>query len=164
MAHFLNEPHLSAPMQPCLRTLEAHLLLQSKNIEAWFCEEWKKTPAPVYGSIDLRNAGFKLAPIDMNLFPAGFNNLNPNFLSYAIAAAKKNILQQMPTVKRILVLPENHTRNLFYWENIKTLRNILENAGFEVRLGSLLIDIHAPQEITLLSGEKIIVEPLLRQE
>src|SRR3989338_7104943 len=103
MAHFLNEPHLSAPMQPCLRTLEAHLLLQSKNIEAWFCEEWKKTPAPVYGSIDLRNAGFKLAPIDMNLFPAGFNNLNPAFLSASVQAAEKVIKQRVPGARRILV-------------------------------------------------------------
>jgi len=157
-------PQLNSTIIEPVHLLEQHLLTQCREIDAWFQTEWRKTPPPVYGSVDLRNAGFKLAPIDMNLFPAGFNNLNPNFLSYAIAAAKKNILQQMPTVKRILVLPENHTRNLFYWENIKTLRNILENAGFEVRLGSLLIDIHAPQEITLLSGEKIIVEPLLRQE
>jgi glutamate--cysteine ligase len=28
-------------------------------------------------SVDLRNAGFKLAPVDTNLFPGGFNNLNP---------------------------------------------------------------------------------------
>ena len=32
---------------------------------------------PFYASVDLRNAGFKLAPVDTNLFPGGFNNLNP---------------------------------------------------------------------------------------
>ena len=30
-------------------------------------------------SVDLRNSGFKLAPVDTNLFPGGFNNLNPGF-------------------------------------------------------------------------------------
>ena len=32
-------------------------------------------------------AGFKLAPVDMNLFPAGFNNLNPAFLPLSVEAA-----------------------------------------------------------------------------
>lgn len=164
MAHFLNEPHLSAPMQPCLRTLEAHLLSQSKSIEAWFCEEWKKTPAPVYGSIDLRNAGFKLAPIDMNLFPAGFNNLNPDFLSIAIAAAKRSIQRILPTAKKIMIIPENHTRNLFYFNNLFALQNILKNAGFEVRIASLLEDIQAPTVIDLSEGRQVILEPIIRHD
>ncbi|MGT2492998.1 glutamate--cysteine ligase [Cupriavidus basilensis] len=37
--------------------------------------EWQEHTPPFYCSVDLRNAGFKLAPVDTNLFPGGFNNL-----------------------------------------------------------------------------------------
>lgn len=152
---------ISAPLQPCLHALEAHLLTQCQAIEAWFEAEWQKTPAPVYGSVDLRNAGFKLAPIDMNLFPAGFNNLNPDFLPVAVAAAERAIHRIVPHAKNILVIPESHTRNLFYFENIATLKHILESAGFVVRLGGLMIEAK-PVEVTLPSSRTLTLEPLLR--
>ena len=155
-------PQLHTKNVEPVHLLEQHLLRQCQQIEAWFATEWQKTPPPVYGSVDLRNAGFKLAPVDMNLFPAGFNNLNPNFLSYVASVAKKNILNISPSIKQILIIPENHTRNLFYWENIKTLQTILETAGFSVRLGTLLKDL-APH-VTLSSGEKINIDVLMRKE
>src|SRR3990167_8006658 len=94
-------PQLNTANVEPVHLLEQHLLAQCKAVEEWFLSEWNKTHPPVYGSVDLRNAGFKLAPIDMNLFPAGFNNLNPNFLSVAIAAAKKNILAIQPSAKKL---------------------------------------------------------------
>ncbi len=30
---------------------------------------------PLYSSVDIRDAGFKIAVVDTNIFPAGFNNL-----------------------------------------------------------------------------------------
>ena len=79
----------------------------------------------------------KLAPIDMNLFPAGFNNLNPKFFALSVMQQQKIIQQIAPAAKNILIIPESHTRNLFYWANIKTLQSILESAGFQVRFGLL---------------------------
>ncbi|MEC8106203.1 MAG: glutamate--cysteine ligase, partial [Candidatus Thermoplasmatota archaeon] len=29
---------------------------------------------PIYGSVDIRDAGWKIAVVDANQFPAGFNN------------------------------------------------------------------------------------------
>lgn len=155
-------PKLNTVCIEPLHFLERRFLSQRKLIQDWFKTQWEQTPAPVYGSVDLRNAGFKLAPIDMNLFPAGFNNLNPNFFSLSVKAAQTILKKLVADHKRILVIPESHTRNLFYWENIKTLQKILENAGFEVRFGSIAEDIKAPLEIALASGEKIVVEPLVR--
>src|SRR3990167_7191738 len=155
-------PTLDTTCTEPLFFLKKHFLSHCKKIDSWFQNEWKKTPPPVYGSVDLRNAGFKLAPIDMNLFPAGFNNLNPNFLPLSIDAAKKIIIRIAPQTKRIMVIPESHTRNLFYWENIKTLQTILEDASFQVRFGVLMNDIKAPLDIALPSGGKITVEPLKR--
>jgi glutamate--cysteine ligase len=154
-------PHLTTVSTSPLYLLEKQLLSQQKNIEQWFESQWKLTPAPVYGSVDLRNAGFKLAPVDMNLFPAGFNNLNLDFLPLIIEAARLSILEMMPHAKRILLIPENHTRNLFYWENIKILLRILTDAGFIVKIGTLL-DI-APS-IQLMNGEHIPIETVIRRD
>ncbi|HTM63456.1 MAG TPA: glutamate--cysteine ligase [Gammaproteobacteria bacterium] len=157
-------PQLKSPLIEQLCELEKHLLDNCKNIQEWFDDQWQKTTPPVYGSVDLRNAGFKLAPIDMNLFPAGFNNLNPSFMSTTVAAAKEVIQQLQPEAKNILVIPESHTRNLFYWENVRILLNILEQAGFAARLGFLSPELKEPQEITLPSGAKVLIEPLRRDQ
>lgn len=118
-----------------LYKLEQHFLTHCQTIGEWFQHQWQLTPPPVYGSVDLRNAGFKLAPVDMNLFPAGFNNLNPNFLHLASLAAKEIIQTIAPDSKKVLIIPETHTRNLPYWNNIATLKTILEAADFSVRFG-----------------------------
>jgi len=133
-------------------SLEKIFFSQQNRIETWLQEQWRLSPAPVYGSVDLRNAGFKIAPIDMNLFPAGFNNLNPEFLDCSVEGAKKAILRAAPATKKILLIPENHTRNQFYWDNIAVLNKILSQAGFLTRMGSLLseeaekkADVHSVQ-------------------
>src|SRR5579864_1832837 len=104
-----------------LPLLETRLQEKQAEIQAWFEAEWRKTPPPIYGSVDLRNAGFKLAPVDMNLFPSGFNNLNPAFREDVIQAAKAAILEQRPQARVLGLIPESHTRNLFYWENVGAL-------------------------------------------
>lgn len=154
-------PQLNTNVANQLFFLERTFLDKCKQIEEWFAVQWQQTPPAIYGSVDLRNAGFKLAPIDMNLFPAGFNNLNPNFLSLSVDAARKAVQQVVPDAKKILVIPEGHTRNLHYWSNIKTLQTILEKAGFEVRFG--MLDEVAAQEIELSSGDKVVIAPLLRK-
>lgn len=157
-------PHLTTAMTGPLHLLEKQLLHKQHEIEEWFQTEWKKSPAPVYGSVDLRNAGFKLAPVDMNLFPAGFNNLNPAFMPLSVEAAKVAITRVVSSAKKILLIPENHTRNLYYWENIRGLLTILESAGFEIKIGSLLPDYDKPTEIDLPSGQKIILQTLAREK
>jgi glutamate--cysteine ligase len=158
-----NIPELKTPLIEPLSQLEKIFLDKCAAIEAWFAAEWLKTTPPVYGSVDLRNAGFKLAPIDMNLFPAGFNNLNPDFMALSIQAAQEVVNQLRPSTKNILVIPESHTRNLFYWANVHTLLSILAEAGFATRLGFLSPELTAPQEIELPSGIKVTIEPLRRE-
>ena len=157
-------PELNTTLTRPVHSLEKHFHVHCDAIKEWFHTQWKLTPPPVYGSVDLRNAGFKLAPIDMNLFPAGFNNLNPAFSSISVKAAKKAIHRLVPNAVRILIIPEGHTRNLFYWSNISTLKNILAEGGFEVHFGSLDETINAVQEIKLPSDEVLLVEPLIRKE
>ncbi len=156
-------PQLKTGLTEPLFELEKHFLDNCKVIEEWFGLQWQQTTPPVYGSVDLRNAGFKLAPIDMNLFPAGFNNLNPAFMPLSISSAREVVQQLLPGTKNILIIPESHTRNLFYWANVRILLNILEQAGFNTRLGFLSPELTAAQDIELPTGEKVTIEPLRRE-
>lgn len=155
-------PHLTTADPGPLRQLEKHILQNQISIEGWLRQQWRKTPPPPYASVDLRNACFKLAPVDTNLFSAGFNNLNPDFMPLCIQAAQAMIEQMQPGCLRILLIPENHTRNPFYFESLATLHDILTKAGFDVRIGSLLEDLTESKEITLESGRTLRLEPLQR--
>ncbi|QLH44018.1 MAG: glutamate--cysteine ligase [Coxiellaceae bacterium] len=156
-------PHLATALQGPLLELERQFLANQIAIEAWFREQWRRTPPPIYSSVDLRNAGFKISPVDTNLFPAGFNNLNPDFMPLCIQAMQSTIEQICPEVSQILLIPENHTRNMFYFESVAVLTEILVKAGFAVRIGSLLPDLTEPKEWSLPSGKKILLEPLVRK-
>jgi glutamate--cysteine ligase len=157
-------PHLTTALTGPLQEIETHLLDRQSRIEAWFRNQWRTTPAPFYGSVDLRNAGFKLAPVDTNLFPAGFNNLNRAFLPLCIQAVQSATERFCPDAVGILLIPESHTRNLFYLESLATLREIIAKAGYEVRIGSLLPDLKEPRDVELPSGRSVRLEPLIREE
>ena len=113
--------------------------------------------------MDLRNSGFKLAPVDTNLYPGGFNNLSAAFMPLAVQAATAAIAKICPEAKNLLLVPENHTRNKWYLENVATLAAILRQTGLEVRIGSLNPEITAPTELETATGRKLRVEPLKRQ-
>lgn len=155
-------PHLTTALSDPLHQIERHLVDHQVDIESWFRGQWRETPAPFYASVDLRNAGHKLAPVDTNLFPAGFNNLNPAFESLCIQAVQLAVEHLTHPVDKILLVPENHTRNIFYLENLVTLQQIIEKAGFEVRLASMMEDISEPQNIVLKSGKSVLLEPIQR--
>jgi len=157
-------PHLTTAQTGPLQEIEEHLLEHQAKIEKWFRSQWLSTPAPFYASVDLRNAGFKLAPVDTNLFPGGFNNLNPAFLPLCVQAIQAAAERICATACRILLIPESHTRNTFYLENVAALVFILEQAGFEVRLGSINPEISEPLLLDLPSGGSLKIEPVERRD
>ena len=161
--HLHAVPHLTTALTGPLQEIESHLLENQAQIEQWFREQWLDTPAPFYTSVDLRNAGFKLAPVDTNLFPAGFNNLNPAFEPLCTQAIQSAAERICPTACKVMLVPESHTRNTFYLENLLTLQKMLVMAGFQVRIGSLIPDLIAPKKIDLPSGQSIILEPVVRK-
>ena len=157
-------PHLATPLTKPLHLLEQNILAQQVNIECWLRQQWRSVAAPIYSSVDLRNSGFKVAPIDTNLFPAGFNNLNRDFMPLCVQAVQATLTKQFPQVESILLIPENHTRNTFYLENIATLNDILECAGFTVKLGSIATDIALPVELATASGRKIVLHAITKKD
>jgi glutamate--cysteine ligase len=158
--HLHAVPHLTTTLTGPLLQIESHLLSRQAEIEAWFRQQWLETPAPFYTSVDLRNSGFKLAPVDTNLFPAGFNNLNPAFMPLCVQAVQSVIERTCPKACQVMLVPENHTRNMFYLESLATLRDVIAKAGFEVRIGSLLPELTEPTQIELPSKRSIELEPI----
>jgi glutamate--cysteine ligase len=156
-------PHLETALKGPLLAIEQKLLSNKATIEAWFRCQFRATPAPFYASVDLRNAGFKLAPVDTNLFPAGFNNLHPDLRPLAIAAVQHCIERACPVTDGVLLIPENHTRNLYYLENLCTLAGLISDAGYDVRIGSLNPEIATPTAIELPSGRPLTLEPIVRE-
>jgi glutamate--cysteine ligase len=155
-------PHLVTALSGPLLDLERKILEATPAIERWFRLEWQEHTPPFYCSVDLRNAGFKLAPVDTNLFPGGFNNLPQEVLPLAVQAAMASIEKICPDAKNLLVIPELHTRNAFYLENVARLATIMRQAGLHVRFGTLDENIHGPVTIALADGQKIVLEPLER--
>ncbi len=155
-------PHLTTSLSGPLFDLEKKILDAMPAIERWFRNQWQEHTIPFYSSVDLRNAGFKLAPVDTNLFPGGFNNLNPDFLTLCVQATMSAVEKICPDVQRFLLIPENHTRNTFYLQNVAALHRILTRAGLAVRIGSLLPEINAPTVLDLPNGEKLTLEPVKR--
>ncbi len=91
---------------------------------------------PVYLSSDVRDAGYKTASVDTNAFPAGFNNLCPGDRSTAATTMREYLDRHHPDTRRVLLLPENHTRNPHYLHNVDHLSQILEEAGIDHTIGS----------------------------
>jgi glutamate--cysteine ligase len=155
-------PHLITALTGPINELEQRILESLPAIERWFRLEWMEHTPPFYTSVDVRNAGFKLAPVDTNLFPGGFNNLTVEMLPLAVQAAMAAIEKICPEAKNLLLIPERHTRNTFYLANVQRLMQIFHMAGLNVRLGTLDESIAKPTEIALPDGSTLNLEPLVR--
>ena len=155
-------PHLTTALSGPLMSLERTFLDRMPEIERWLRSKWQEHAVPFYASVDLRNAGFKLAPVDTNLFPGGFNNLNPSFVPLCVQAIQAAVERICPDARGVLLVPENHTRNTFYLQNVATLARILAQAGMRVRIGSLIPDLKEPLTVELPGEDSLLLEPLVR--
>tara|TARA_B100000767_G_C19744763_1_gene527924 strand:+ start:29 stop:1306 length:1278 start_codon:yes stop_codon:yes gene_type:complete len=156
-------PILKTDLSSELLDLENYIINHSCDIEHWFRTQWLQHTAPFYASVDLRNSGFKLTPVDTNLFPGGFNNLNPDFAPLTIQAISVAIEKVCPDARQILLIPENHTRNIYYLKNIFELTEILKNSGIEVRIGSIDSNVNEIQTIDIDEKNSIKIEPIHRE-
>jgi len=115
-------------------------LLQNKILAALGrTNDWLESVeqnVPLYMSADIRDAGFKIASIDANLYPAGFNNLDQSFHALAASELKNALARYGVAGGKLLVVSEEHTRNLFYLENVHALCTILRKAGFETEVST----------------------------
>ncbi len=155
---------------PQTKLLLAEKIQQHREkLDEWFGSHATLAPPPFYCSVDLRDSGHKIVPVDSNLFPAGFNNLCPEDLKNAPpvvraqieAFAKRAGANEIP--KRVLILPESHTQNLYYIENLYRLHKLLELAGFESAIGwygALPEGMTFPLELKSASGKTLAAFPI----
>ncbi|RYZ93691.1 MAG: hypothetical protein EOP11_27435 [Proteobacteria bacterium] len=159
-----------SPVTDLRAELVEKISAKQKELDHWLGEQCKKAPAPPYTSIDLRDSGFKMSPVDSNIFPAGFNNICVDDWNLA-ASTFERVLTRVAKGKRpakILIVPENHTSNLFYFENLWALKEILTLAKFEVVIGHLnpAFEANLPKGCTSVktqSGRTIVLEKIIRE-
>ena len=155
-------PNLVTALTGPINELEQRVIDSMPATERWFRLEWMEHTPPFYTSVDIRNAGFKLAPVDTNLFPGGWNNLTPEMLPLAVQAAMAAIEKICPEARNLLIIPENHTRNTFYLANVVQLQRIFNMAGLNVRVGSISPEIKKSTLIELPNGDSVMLEPVIR--
>ena len=101
-----------------------------------------------------------MACVDANVFPAGFNNICEEDQKRASLLIQAYLRQHYPATKRILLLAEEHTRNLYYWDNIFVIQTLIKQAGYTVLVcvpGTL---IKSPQKVMTASGKQVFVQLL----
>jgi glutamate--cysteine ligase len=155
-------PHLVTALTGPINELEQRVLDSMPAIERWFRLEWMEHTPPFYTAVDVRNAGFKLAPVDTNFYPGGWNNLTPAMLPLAVQAAQAAIEKICPEARNLLIVPENHARSTFHLNNLAQLRRIFNMAGLNVRIGSISPEIKKSTTLELPGGESITLEPVIR--
>lgn len=105
------------------------------KIEEWFMKIRRDVDVPFYSSYDIRDFGHKVTNVDANIFPAGFNNICRVDRENCGPLVKSYVERHYgPDFKKILILTEEHTNNPYYWDNVSSLRQIVLNGGFDVRL------------------------------
>lgn len=123
------------------RMLAQQIQQNRRKLHEWYLAQAQDAPPPFYCSVDLRDSGHKIVPVDSNLYPAGFNNICPEDLRTAPAIFQARLAEAVDgtvapaALKRVLILPESHTQNSNYIENLYYLSQIVGNGGFEVRIG-----------------------------
>ena len=155
-------PHLTTALTGPINELEQRILESMPAIERWFRLEWMEHTPPFYTSVDLRNAGFKLAPVGTDLFPSGFNHLTPEMLPLAVQAAMAAIEKICPEAKNLLLIPGARTQDSFYLAAMQSLVQVFTQAGLNVRLGTLDPAVHEPLTVAVPEGGELVLEPVVR--
>ncbi|MEG0040268.1 MAG: glutamate--cysteine ligase, partial [Massilia sp.] len=155
-------PHLITALTGPINELEQRIIDSMPAIERWFRLEWQEHTPPFYCSVDLRNAGYKLAPVDTNLFPGGFNNLASEMLPLTVQAAMAAVDKYCPDARNLLLVPDADRRSPIYLQNVARLMQIFRQTGLHVRLGTFSPDITEPTPLALPDGNMLVLEPLVR--
>lgn len=106
---------------------------ENEKLCDWYDSKTKNLALPIYSSYDIRDSGYKVTNVDGNIYPAGFNNICPTDKDYSIELFSAYIKTHYgPQVERILLVTEMHTGNPYYWENVLTIKSLLQSSGKKV--------------------------------
>lgn len=126
-------------------------------VQDWFLVQSEDLSFPIYSSFDIRDSGWKVVPVDANIFPAGFNNICQVDKENAPDILKEYLLKHYPDLKSpVALLAEEHTSNAYYWENIFTIKTLIEATGYSVKI-CVPRDLNQPLEVKTISGKSLTV-------
>lgn len=153
------------------KLLAERIQKNQRRISDWYMNHARAAPPPFYCSVDLRDSGHKIVPVDSNLYPAGFNNICPEDLRTAPNVLKAHLdayfnrTQSKRTLgQKVMIVPESHTTNLYYIENLYYLTQIFKNAGFDVRVGwygALPEGVTLPLVLKSATGKEVEARPFV---
>lgn len=139
------------------KSLHQNYCAKSEKISQWYSEKTKGLGLPLYSSYDIRDSGFKVANVDANIFPAGFNNICPTDKDFAIEIFSKALGSRYDfPVERIMLVTEEHTNNPYYWENVLTIKSLIESGGRKVLI-AIPQHMENPLKVKSISGLEIDV-------
>lgn len=139
------------------------------DINQWIDDEQSKRPQPLTSSVDVRESKTKFAPVDHNMYPAGFNNLCSKDLLHCGDHFRARFDQIKENIKRVGILPESHTKNRYYLDHLHYLKTSIEFAETEVVIFSPDENLFAESgkdivELESFSGHKISIHKALVQD
>ena len=145
-------------MNNITKYLSSNLDHKRSSTNDWFEAKILAPHRLLYSSVDIRCSGQKIAPVDANIYPAGFNNLSEPATKYAKELLEKYFTNFYPLAGRIIILAESHTRNKFYIDNLLAIKKIFSQLNCEVHLTTL-----NEQELLVESStdEQVTLEPIL---
>lgn len=113
-------------------TIADRLDSNQQEIQDYVADQLEATDVPIYSSFDLRNSGYKVAAVDPNVYPAGFNNICQESLKAAAPVLEQIIRKRFGAdVQRIGLYTEDHTKNTYYLQNLHSLLELFRDTGFE---------------------------------
>ncbi len=112
--------------------LEQFIICNWDDINTYLDQCFEGMPTPLYSSVDIRESKHKFAPVDHNIYPAGFNNVCALDLDSSVDHFRKSISMLTPGIKTIAIIPESNTKNTFYLDHLAILGKTIRDAGYEV--------------------------------
>jgi glutamate--cysteine ligase len=144
-----------------INTIAKKIHQNKSAIDDFFIQKFKANPAFFYNSIDLRHSSYKISAIDTNCYPAGFNNLSESGKNTAENLVKKFLSNNfLSSPKNIFIIPENHTRNMRYLENLAIIVEILQRQNCQVFIATYNPEIILKTVLTLENQSTITLYPL----
>lgn len=126
--------------------LDEFIIANWVDINAYIDQQMHGKEIPFYTSVDIRESRTKYAPVDNNLYPAGFNNL----CLLDLDATSKQIKETIGgDSQRVGILVESNTKNKFYLDNIFFLSNSIRESGKDVVLLSFDNKLFSNEQVTL---------------